>query len=220
MSRDRIAVWSWSLEEDPLSSETLSQDEKVRSQSFVASHHRRRFVAGRARLRSLLGKHLGLAPEVIVFVQNEFGKPSVAQAPSMHFSLSHSGDQALLAISDTLVVGADLEQVRTLEHLDLARRYFHRAEIAAIEDQPTKSDQLEAFFRVWTLKEAIVKALGKGLSMPLDRFAVSIASSPPTMALAPEDATGLWWLHQTTDDYCRALAALGGADVELIQRTV
>lgn len=220
MSRDRIAVWSWSLEENPPSSETLSQDEKVRSRSFVASHHRRRFVAARARLRSLLGKHLDLAPEDVVFVQNEFGKPSVAQAPSMNFSLSHSGDQALLAISDTLEVGADLEQVRTLEHLDLARRYFHRAEIAAIESQPNRSEQLESFFRIWTLKEAVVKALGKGLSMPLDRFAVSIASSPPTMALAPEDAPQPWWLHQTSGDYCRALAAPGGVDVELIQRTV
>jgi len=65
-----------------------------------------------------------------------------------------------------------------------------------------------------------VKALGKGLSMPLDRFAVSIASSPPTMALAPEDAPQPWWLHQTSGDNCRALAAPGGVDVELNQRTV
>jgi 4'-phosphopantetheinyl transferase len=224
VSRDRIAVWSWSLEEDALSPDAgealLSDDEKARGQRFVAAHHRRRFVAGRARLRSLLGEHLGLAPKAIVFVQNEFGKPSVAQAPSVHFSLSHSEDQALLAVSDTLLVGADLEHIRALEHLDLARRYFHPAEIAAIEDQPKQSEQLRAFFRIWTLKEAVVKALGKGLSMPLDRFAVSIAASPPTMALAPEDTSGLWWLHQTTDDYCRALAAPGGADVELIQRTV
>ena len=219
MSRDRIAVWSWSLEADP--SETLlSEDEKARGRSFVAAHHRRRFVVARSRLRSLLGQHLGLDPAAVVFVLNEYGKPSVVQAPSVHFSLSHSGDRALLAISDTLVVGADLEQVRPLEHLELARRNFHPQEVAAIESQPTEGEQRQAFFRIWTLKEAVVKALGVGLSLPLDSFAVSIATSPPAMLLPPEDASPVWWMQQTSGDYCRALVAPAGVDVELIQRAV
>jgi len=221
VSRDRIAVWSWSLDADPMPSEALlSEDEKARGRSFVAAHHRRRFVAARSRLRSLLGQHLGLDPEAIVFVLNAYGKPSVVQAPSVHFSLSHSGDQALLAVSDTLVVGADLEQVRPLDHLELARRNFHRDEVAAIEGKPSESAQRQAFFRIWTLKEAVVKALGMGLSLPLDSFAVSIATSPPAMLVAPEDSPPVWWLQQTTGDYCRALVAPGGVDVELIQRAV
>jgi 4'-phosphopantetheinyl transferase len=219
VSRDRIAVWSWSLEADP--SETLlSKDEKARGQSFVAACHRRRFVVARSRLRSLLGQHLCLDPAALVFVLNEYGKPSVVQAPSVYFSLSHSGDRALLAISDTLVVGADLEQVRPLAHLELARRNFHPQEIAAIESQPTEGAQRQAFFRIWTLKEAVVKALGKGLSIPLDSFSVSIATSPPRMLLPPEDASPVWWMHQTSGDYCRALVAPAGVDVELIQRAV
>lgn len=220
---NRVVVWSWNLASDPLSSEAaealLSEDEKARGRSFVAALHRRRFVAGRARLRSLLGEHLGLDPRTLVFVQNEFGKPRLAHHTSVHFSLSHSEDRAVLAVSDTVVIGADIERVRALEHLDLARRYFHPNEVAAILCLPRREEQLEAFFRIWTLKEAVVKSLGTGLSIPLDSFEVSIATSPPTMVFCPGDAPA-WWLHLVVGDYCRALAAPAGGDVGLIQRTV
>ena len=219
-----ILVWTWNLDTDPLSGEAgdalLSEDEKARCRRLVSSRLRRRFVAGRARLRSLLAEHLGRDPRLLEFVQNEYGKPRLAQAPSVHFSLSHSEDLAFLAVSDTLEVGADIEQVRPINHLDLARRYFHPNETAAIERPPDADDQLRNFFHIWTLKEAVVKALGKGLSIPLDTFEVSIARSPPVLALAPEGAPRAWWLHATTGAYCRALAVPGGLDMELIQRTV
>ena len=217
---DQVVVWSWNLETDTLSFEAaealLSDDEKARGRRFVTASLRHRFVAGRARLRSLLGEHLGLDPRGLVFVQNEFGKPRLADHPSVHFSLSHSGDQAVLAVSEQREIGIDIERVRPIDHLDLARRYFHPNEVAAIEGA---GDQLLAFFRIWTLKEAIVKAIGKGLSIELDTFDVSIATSPPAMVLAPEGAPRAWWLHQTTGGYCRALAVRGG-EVGLIQRAV
>jgi 4'-phosphopantetheinyl transferase len=220
---DQVVVWSWSLEADALSSEAaealLSEDEKVRGRAFVTAALRHRFVVGRARLRSLLGGHLGLDPRALVFVQNAFGKPRLAERPSVHFSLSHSGDQAVLAVSEQREIGIDIERVRPLDHLDLARRYFHPNEAAAIESVRSTEQQLLAFFRIWTLKESVVKAVGKGLSLPLDTFEVSIATSPPTMVLAPDGAPQAWWLHQTTGDYCFALAVPGG-EVGLIQRTV
>ncbi len=217
-------VWSWNLQAEPLSFEAaealLSEDEKARGLRFATVPLRHRFVAGRARLRSLLGEHLGLDPRALVFVQNAFGKPRLADHPSVHFSLSHSGDQAVLAVSEQREIGIDIERVRPLEHLDLARRYFHSNEVAAIESVKPPDEQLLAFFRIWTLKEAVVKAIGKGLSIPLDTFDVSIATSPPTMVVAPESAPPTWWLHQTTGGYCRALAVAGGGAVGLIQRTV
>ena len=221
---DQVVVWSWSLEQEPLSFEAaevlLSDNEKARGRRFVTAALRHRFVAGRARVRSLLGEHLALDPRTLVFAENTFGKPRLADHPSTHFSLSHSGDQAVLAVSDYREMGIDIERVRPLDHLDLARRYFHPSEIAAIEGAGALDEQLLAFFRVWTLTEAVVKAIGKGLSMPLDTFDVSIATSPPTMVVAPEGAPRSWWLHQTTGDYCFALAVPGGGEVGLIQRTV
>lgn len=221
---DRVVVWSWSLEAEPRSLEAaellLSDDEKARGRRFVTAALRHRFVAGRARLRSLLGGHLGRDPRGLVFAENAFGKPRLADHPSTHFSLSHSGDQAVLAVSDQREIGIDIERVRPLDHLDLTRRYFHPNEVAAIEGVASPDEQLLVFFRVWTLKEAVVKAIGKGLSIPLDTFDVSIATSPPTMAVAPEGAPRSWWLHQTTGSYCFALAVPGGGEVGLIQRTV
>ncbi len=220
---DQVVVWSWSLEADSLSFEAaealLSDDEKARGRAFVTAALRHRFVVGRARLRSLLGGHLGLDPGALVFVQNAFGKPRLADRPSVHFSLSHSGDRAVLAVSERHEMGIDIERVRPLDHLDLARRYFHPNEVTAIEGVRPTEEQLLAFFRTWTLKEAIVKAIGRGLSIPLDTFEVQIAPSPPTMVLAPGGAPQAWWLHQTTGSYCLALAVPGG-EVGLIQRTV
>lgn len=221
---DQVVVWSWRLEPEPLSLEVaeglLSDEEKARGRSFVTAALRHRFVAGRARLRSLLGAHLGLDPHTLVFAENAFGKPRLADRPSVHFSLSHSGDQAVLAVSNQREIGIDIECVRPLDHLDLARRYFHPNEVSAIEAVKAADEQLLAFFRIWTLKEAVVKAIGKGLSIPLDTFDVSIATSPPAMVLSPEGAPPTWWLHQTTGAYCLALAVPGSGEVGLIQRTV
>ena len=220
----RVTVWSWDLDADVLSHEAgealLSDDEKARSRRLATSQFRRRFVAGRARLRSLLGQHLGIAPEAVVFVEGEFGKPSVVQAPSLHFSLSHSEDKAMLALSDTLMVGADIERVREIAGLDLARRNFHRNEVAAIESMPDHESRRRAFFSTWVLKEAVVKSLGTGLSVPLDSFEVSIAASPPAMVQAPEGAPPAWWLWLETGDYCRALVGPSDGGVGLIHRTI
>ena len=219
-----VLVWTWNLDTDPLSGDAgealLSEDEKARSRRLVSSQLRRRFVAGRARLRSLLAEHLGRDPRLLEFVQNEYGKPRLAQLPAAHFSLSHSEELAFLAVSDTLEVGADIERIREIDHLDLARRYFHPNETAVIERPADPDDRLRTFFHIWTLKEAVVKALGKGLSIPLDTFEVSIATSPPVLVLTPEGAPQPWWLHATTGAYCRALAVPGGVDVTLIHRTV
>lgn len=219
-----VLVWTWNLDTDPLCGAAgealLSDDEKERCRRLVSSQLRRRFVAGRARLRSLLAEQLGQDPRRLAFVQNEYGKPRLAQAPAVHFSLSHSDDMAMLAVSDTLEIGADIERMRAIDHLDLARRYFHPNEAAAIARPSSADHQLRTFFHIWTLKEAVVKALGKGLSLPLDTFEVSTATSPPVMVRAPEGPSRTWWLNATTGAYCRALAVPGGVEVELIQRTV
>ena len=114
-------------------------------------------------------------------------------------------------------LGADLEGVRSVDHLGLARRYFHPNEVAAIERH---ADPQAAFFQIWTLKEAVVKALGTGLSIPLDEFEVSIAATQPAMVAPPAGSGRAWWLYLAPGDYCRALAASADGEVGLIHRTV
>ena len=223
-ARRQVIVWSWSLQNGPFVGDDaqalLSDDERARQRSFVSPELRRRFGAARAGLRTLLGRHLDLDPRSLAFATNEFGKPRLAGDGQVHFNLSHCEERAVLAISNA-EVGIDLERERPIEHVDLARRYFHRHEVAAITALRDEAEQRRAFFLVWTLKEAVVKALGTGLSTPLDSFEVAIGASTPRLAVAPEDAPQTWWLHTAmADGYCCALAVPGVGEVELIQRTV
>ena len=223
-ARRQVIVWSWSLQNGPFVGDDaqalLSDDERARQRSFVSPELRRRFGAARAGLRTLLGRHLDLDPRSLAFATNEFGKPRLAGDGQVDFNLSHCEERAVLAISNA-EVGIDLERERPIEHVDLARRYFHRHEVAAITALRDEAEQRRAFFLVWTLKEAVVKALGTGLSTPLDSFEVAIGASTPRLAVAPEDAPQTWWLHTAmADGYCCALAVPGVGEVELIQRTV
>ena len=99
----------------------------------------------------------------------ECGKPCLPQLPDFHFSLSHSGNMALCAVSDE-EVGCDIELPRGFDP-NLARRFFHPAEQEWLFSQP-EAEQSTGFFRLWTCKESFMKALGLGLSLPLDSFAV------------------------------------------------
>ena len=224
-ARRQVIVWSWSLQTGPFVGDDaqalLSDDERARQRSFVSPELRRRFGAARAGLRTLLGRHLDLDPRHLAFATNEFGKPRLAGDGQVHFNLSHCEERAVLAISDTAEVGIDLERERPIEHVDLAKRYFHPNEVTAITASSDEAEQRRAFFLVWTLKEAVVKALGTGLSTPLDSFELAIGVSMPRLAVAPEGAPRTWWLHAAmADGYCCALAVPGVGDVELIQRTV
>jgi 4'-phosphopantetheinyl transferase len=223
-ARRQVIVWSWSLQSGPfvgdLAQALLSDDEGVRKRSFVSPELRRRFGAARAGLRTLLGRHLDRDPRGLAFATNEFGKPRLAGDGQIHFNLSHCEEQAVLAISDA-ELGIDLERERPIEHVDLAKRYFHPHEVTAITAPRDETEQRRAFFLVWTLKEAVVKALGTGLSTPLDSFEVTIGASTPRLPVAPEGAPQTWWLHAAmADGYCCALAVPGVGEVELIQRTV
>ncbi len=220
----QVIVWSWSLQTGPLVGDDaqalLSDDERARQRSFVSPELRRRFGAARAGLRTLLGRHLDRDPLSLAFATGEFGKPRLVGDGQVHFNLSHCEERAVLAIGNA-EIGIDLERERPIEHVELAKRYFHPREVAAITASRDEAEQRRAFFLVWTLKEAVVKALGTGLLTPLDSFEVAIGASRPRLAAAPEGAPQTWWLHAAmADGYCCALAVPGVDEVELIQRTV
>ncbi len=166
----------------------LSADERERAERFRFDAHRRRFVVARGTLRRFLGAEIGRDPASLRFVLGPRGKPSLADAPDLQFNVSHSVDLALVACTRGRRVGVDLEQVVPLDDLlGMARRTFSRAETAALEAIP-EADRLLAFHLAWTRKEAFVKAVGDGLSFPLDSFDVSLAPGEPARILAIRDA--------------------------------
>ena len=99
----------------------------------------------------------------------EYGKPWLPQLPDFHFSLSHSENMALCAVSDE-EIGCDIELPRGFDPA-IAKRFFHPDERDWLFSHP-QGEQHDAFFRLWTCKESFIKALGLGLSQPLDSFAV------------------------------------------------
>ncbi len=185
-----ISVWSARLAfPDPLLEKlaaTLSDEESRRARSFVQERDRRRFTAGRAILRTLLAEYTAAPPEKLRFaVQDGTTKPyllpAAATAPAPVFNLSNSEGRALIAITadrGIVALGIDLERIDPGVDIDgLAARFFsapERAALAAIDD---RVERVEAFFRCWTRKEALLKGIGVGLQANLDSFAVELAST-------------------------------------------
>jgi 4'-phosphopantetheinyl transferase len=151
----------------------LGADESARADRFRFARDRRRFIVRRARLRQWLGAWVGRAPEALVFSENSHGKPILVDGPP--FSLSHSVDMMMLAIGDA-EIGCDIERIDpALDWLPLAATFFTRTERAALAALPPAA-ACRAFFACWARKEAFVKALGLGLSYPLDAFDVSVST--------------------------------------------
>jgi 4'-phosphopantetheinyl transferase len=165
---------------------SLSADELHRVQRFRFQVHRDRFIAGRGLLRNILAHYLDMDPGQLRFCYDSGGKPRLAPAQAeggLSFNLSHSHDLALYAFVMGREIGVDLEQVR-FEPFDegLAERFFAPAEVTALRALPLDR-QVEAFYHVWTRKEAYVKARGQGLLVPLDEFEVSVTPDAPAALL-------------------------------------
>jgi 4'-phosphopantetheinyl transferase len=159
---------------------TLTPDERDRSARFRFERDRRRFIVARGVLRDLLGRYLQTEPGQIRFVYNAFGKPDLTpeSGDRLRFNLSHSADLALIAIATVSSVGVDLEYVRwQSDYADIARRFFSAAEVDYLSALPSHL-YAEAFFSCWTMKEAYLKACGKGLAVPLNSFSVLPTTDP------------------------------------------
>jgi 4'-phosphopantetheinyl transferase len=195
-----LVVDSLEVDAGPLTG-LLSADERSRAGRFAFERDRRRYIVARARLRQLLGERLGVAPGSLQFVYNPHGKPALARRPGqrdLRFNVSHSGELAAYAFAEGRDVGVDVEAVRELPDADdIAMRFFSRRERAAYMRLPAR-ERPQGFFNCWTRKEAFIKALGEGLSHPLERFDVSLAPGEPARFLRVGETSGRdcgWWME-------------------------
>ncbi len=191
LSDSGVHIWLIPLDGDrQISSELiscLSVEETARAARFHFARDRDRFVAGRMVQRIILAAYVNTAPDALAYSFNKAGKPSLQNGKhksTITFNFSRSGGHALLAVSMRREIGIDLEAVRDKPSLDLvAKDHFaagERAGLAALE----KALWLEAFYCCWTRKEAVVKALGDGLTAPLQTFEVSVDPRKPAQLLS------------------------------------
>ena len=194
----------------------LDRQERDRAARFVFERDRRRFVTAHAWMRLALASCLECPPDSLRFCFASRGKPRLVN-PSIdvRFNLSHAGELALLAIALAQEVGVDVEEHRPVETTELARRFFSPVEATALKALPT-SEQLAAFYRCWTRKEAFIKALGDGLTFPLDGFEVSIAHdwSPQLLRACPvaPEALSAWRIVALPSDHGYSAALAAGAN--------
>lgn len=109
----------------------------------------------------------GLKIDFLLFTYNEYGKPALADYPDIHFNLSHSGNLVVCAV-DSSPVGIDIEEIQPID-LTIAQSFCSQEELSLLA---AKEDKLRCFYDLWTIKESYVKAIGKGLSLPLGSFSV------------------------------------------------
>jgi len=217
-----VHVWRASLSCSPVElieyEALLSQDELERARRFRFDVHRNRFVLRRGVLRLLLSRYLQIAATDIELEYMPHGKPVLARhhGSTLRFNMSHSRDVALFVLCDRREVGIDVEYIQ-LDFFDHAipERFFAPGEAAMLRAR-TLAQQPEAFFELWTRKEAYVKACGLGLSLALDSFEVPLCDGEPVRLLRPAPkahAPGCWTMHalQPAPAYAAALVVQGRA---------
>jgi 4'-phosphopantetheinyl transferase len=185
----RVAAW-------------LSPAEHARAARFGTEALRRKYIAGRASLRLVLGRTLGLEPAAVPLRRGVRGRPELAAAtphPVPDFNLSHTRGGAVIGIADGLPagtrIGVDVEREdRTLAADRLARKFLSPPEQAALAGLDADRRRRE-FLRWWTCKEAMSKATGDGLVAPFARLTVEIGGRLALVAGPPPYVPEAWRLH-------------------------
>lgn len=139
---------------------TVSEERIERAQRFVRAEDARRCIGAELLLRRAVERETGRRPGGLRTAREENGKPYLPDFPGLHFNLSHSGGMLLCAV-DSRPVGADVELIREIEP-DVAESCFTPQERTRLEGKETEEWRKE-FYRLWTLKESYLKALGTGL---------------------------------------------------------
>jgi 4'-phosphopantetheinyl transferase len=200
----------------------LSDVERLRAERFRLPRLRRQFVARRGLLRAVLASYLAAPPEDLCFAYGHKDKPRLTGDPGwekLEFNCSHSGDVALIAVTRAGEIGVDVERIRAdVRHAELAARFFAPAEATALARRSGR-EQRQLFFHLWTAKEAWIKAVGGGLSIPLRQFEIRVRpGDPPVPVLNPGDGgeEALGWVYplEVAPGYAGALAA-GESDLEV-----
>jgi 4'-phosphopantetheinyl transferase len=157
--------------------EKLSKDEKIYADQFYFATDRIRYIVARGGLRSILSKYNRLSPQSLQFQYSEHGKPSLLEEQNqeaIHFNLSHSKDCVVYAVVRNTTVGVDVEYYNSnFQWEELISTYFVEQECNRAKEIPLNKKN-EYFYSLWTVKEALVKALEIGLLCDLKQFRVDL----------------------------------------------
>ena len=172
---------------------TFSPREEERFRSFATDALRARWGTGRGILREVLGGALGCAPAAVQFHYGAHGKPEV-RGSGLKFNISHSGGLAVIALA-TVEVGVDVELPRKRRSDDIARRFYAPGEVERMFAERDDARRADAFFRLWTCKEAFLKVTGEGLSRSTRSYEIALDSPRLLWAAGIADASTRYSVH-------------------------
>jgi 4'-phosphopantetheinyl transferase len=200
-------------------SRLLSIDEQRRAERFSIDRDRQRFIVARAVLRMILGHYLGLQADKISFCYGPYGKPTLKGA-DLSFNMSKTCGYAVYAVTRMGRIGIDVEEIRKNDELDqLAQHLFSVAAHDLLRSRQGNVKQ-EMFFRYWTRKEALVKAIGEGLRFPLHAIDLSMLSGEPIRRIILPDCRGRvsqWTILDLAlnEGFAAAVAVEGATNIKL-----
>ena len=227
IGQHQVHLWSSDLSEYdavvPLS--YLADEERARHQRFYFEPDKRQFALSHTMLRSVLSLYTGIPADQIEYCKTGNGKPGLVdcgEAGDLRFNLSHSGNRCLLGIVRDYEIGVDVEYRKPVRRFDgLVRRCFDPVERASLAQLDVQAQQ-RRFYDYWTLKEAVIKACGRGLTMPLQKFGFRFAgkdesSLSVTFDPSLDEAAASWLCLLSGDDQYSCSIALMAQDIPVIE---
>jgi 4'-phosphopantetheinyl transferase len=203
LPNDQVHVWVTSLDLPTAKinqlATFLSPDEVTRANKFHFLEHKKRFFTARGILRQLLGNYLNINPNKIEFEYGNRGKPQLAVSinnSSLQFNVSHSQEYALYGFTHHHLIGVDIEYLCGMRNVtELAKRFFTHKEFQLIANLTDEEQQQKAFFQLWTVKEAYLKANGVGLSGSLTDIEVTLnlVNHPELLAIQENTNAVIDW---------------------------
>lgn len=185
LNENEIHIWLLEFSKIAISDnkfdKILSEDELAKKKKFHFDRDKIVYAVSRGSLRILLSRYLNLSLDEIYLSFNSFGKPFIEKSNYLNikFNISHSNEFGLLAFNLSDEIGIDIEFINEeLVTENIAKNYFSQFENEELF-KLCQEDRINAFFNIWTRKEAFIKAIGKGLSIPLNSFDVNISDEKP-----------------------------------------
>lgn len=200
INSQEVHLWKMNLETSSINIQDamkiLNEEETIKAQKFRFEKHQKRFIVARSTLKHILSHYLGISPEKIAFQYGSHGKPKLVDKMNtiqLEFNLSHSEELAIYGITCHHLIGVDVEYLRPMPDAEkLAKRFFCHQEFEKINSLSIIHKNTE-FFKLWTAKEAYLKATGKGISGGLDKVEIS-TDEPRKFINLPQPNKTTWKL--------------------------
>lgn len=215
LPENHVDVWLSSLDIEETSIDKLlpilSEDELSRAERFHSIESKNKFIVARAFIRYILAQYLKIKPEEIKFKYDINGKPSLSGELSktgLCFNVSHSHGKVLCGITMKRAIGIDIEKIRlNLSYEKITKRQFSPPELEKFQQLP-ENEKVQTFFTFWTRKESFLKAIRKGLQLPMKNFDVSNAPMEPVTFINDSEQfenTSEWFIEDL--DICPGFCA-------------